>query len=692
MRVEAPELLGPASNGLEAFLQDQPGIQEVRLNPACRSVTLTYDPDIVTGAGLAALLEKVSPDQIQAHQSQRRTAPAAEQDGESWLPLALSTAAVTFGTLLESALAPWLLAAAAIPILVRALDVVSNRGIMNVDTLDASATAALLIQGQVQTAAVMVWLISLGHFIGDMTMQHSRRAIEGLFDGRTQYAWVIRQGEKIKVKVEELEPGEQVVVYPGELIPVDGTIANGRATIDQKVLTGESLPVEKGEGDQVFAATVVRDGKIYLTVTKVGEETMAAKIVQLVRDAPVHETRAQNYAEDFADRLVPWTFLGAGAAASLSPGNGFGAAGAVLIADYATGIRIAAPTTVLASMARAARHGILIKGGRHLENLAAVDVVVFDKTGTLTAGTQEIVEVIPYDGGISEESLLALAAAAEDRLTHPVAQAIVRTARTRGVHIPERQSSEYSIGQGVRATLGGCVILVGCHRFMQTSGVVSLWEARPQLERIDRAAASPVFVALDGKLAGLLVYTDPIRPEAPEVVRALQARGIREVVMLTGDRPAVAEQVARRLGITRYIADALPEQKAELVKRLQGEGHTVAVVGDGINDSPALAQADVGIAVNGGADVARETAHVAFLHGDLTNIPRAIDIARGAKHLIEQNWDIVFYPNTLALLLAIPGLLGAVGTTILSNGSGVLAALNALRPLLDGPPPRSGRG
>jgi Cu2+-exporting ATPase len=320
IRVENPEVFRLASEQLKAFLRDQPGIQEVRLNPACQSIVLTYDPDIVTGSGLAARLRTVSLDQLRAHQPQRRSEPAAEPDGESWLPLTLSTAAVVLGSLVESALAPWLLAAAAVPIFLRALDVMSNRGLMNVDTLDASATAALLIQGQPQTAAVMVWLISLGHFIGDMTMQHSRRAVEGLFDGRRQSAWVIRQGEKVQVKVEELEPGDQVVVYPGELIPVDGTIATGRATIDQKILTGESLPVEKGEGDQVFAATVVRDGKIYLTATKVGEETMAAKIVQLVRDAPVHETRVQNHAEQFADRLVPWTFLGAGGRPCCHPG------------------------------------------------------------------------------------------------------------------------------------------------------------------------------------------------------------------------------------------------------------------------------------------------------------------------------------------------------------------------------------
>src|SRR5262249_5420621 len=339
--------------------------------------------------------------------------------------------------LAESAVAPWLLAGAAVPIFTRAFEAVTQRGKLNVDVLDAAATAVLVLQGQVQTAAFMVWLVSLGDVIRDLTMQRSRRAIEDLFDGRTRFAWVVRNGEKVHVKVEELRPGEQVVVYPGELIPVDGTVVSGRATVEQKLLTGESMPVEKGEGDQVYAATVVRDGKLYLSVSKVGGETMAAKVVQLVRDAPVRETRIQNYAEQFADRLVPWSFLGAGSVYALAAD--VNRVASLLIVDYGTGIRVAAPTTILASMTKAARQGILMKGGRHLERLAEVDAIVFDKTGTLTLGTPEIVDIIAYrQEDISTARMLALAAAAQQRFTHPVAEAIVRTANAQGLGIPER--------------------------------------------------------------------------------------------------------------------------------------------------------------------------------------------------------------------------------------------------------------
>jgi Cu2+-exporting ATPase len=665
--------------GCARFLRTQPGVTEVQSNSSCRSIVITYDPTQQSAEGLIRAVQTAPPDQLQPSPSTQANPDSANSSEDTWLPLTLSSIAVGLGLLAETTLAPWLTLGAAIPIFGRALDALWREGKLGVDSLDASATAVLLMQGQVPTAAAMVWLVSLGHVIAEATSQQSTQAIEGLFDGRVRSAWLVRNGEKVQVKAEDVQVGDQVVVYPGELIPVDGTVASGKATVDQMILTGESMPVEKQEGHQVFASTVVREGKLYLEATKVGRETMAARIIRLIREAPPHETRVQNYAEHFADTLVPWTYAAAGAA-YVGAANVNRAAG-ILIVDYATGIRIAAPTTVLAAMTKAARHGILIKGGRFLEKLAEVDAIVFDKTGTLTQGTQQIVRIIPYRQDVSEERLLAVAAAAEQRLTHPVAEAIVRSATARGIPIPERETSEYAIGQGIEARVNGYRVHVGCHRYMETKGI-RLDRAAPDLAWIDAEATSPVFVAINRKLAGILTYSDPIRPEAPAVIRGLRERGVREVVMLTGDRPAVARRVADEIGITRFVADALPEQKASLVQELQAQGRVVAVVGDGINDSPALARADVGIAVRGGADVARETAHVAFLEGNLGNIPRAIDISREALGLIQQNWDLLFYANSLAIVLALPGLLGAVGTTLISNGAGIAAAVNALRPLL----------
>jgi heavy metal translocating P-type ATPase len=689
MRLDCPQLFDGLSEACESFLRDQPGIQEVRLNPSCRSVILTYDPARRTEDELVSLMQALSLDQLETYQPQQPLHAVPAAPSVAWQPLALSSAAVAIGVLAESALAPWLLVGAAVPIFTRAIEALFQQGKLNVDVMDAAATTVLALQGQVQTAAVMVWLVSLGHVIRDLTRQQSHRAIEALFDGRTQFAWVVRDGEKMQVRVEAVRAGDEVVVYPGELIPVDGTVVTGTATVDQQILTGESMLVEKSAGDQVYAATVVRDGKLYLTAAKVGAETMAAKVVQLVRDAPVRETRIQNYTEQFADRLVPWSFFGAGLTLVLT--GDVNRVASLLIVDYGTGIRVAAPTTVLASMTKAARQGILMKGGRSLERLAAVDAIIFDKTGTLTLGVPEVVEVIPYGQEFSAAQILALAAAAQQRLAHPVAEAIVRTAKAQETSIPERETSEYTIGLGVEASVEGAVVLVGSRRFMEAKGI-AVRRARADLKRLDAAAAAPIFVARDGRLIGLLALADPLRPEAGMVIQALRERGVADIIMLTGDHPAVARKVADVVGITRYIADALPGQKAELVRTLQAEGHTVAVVGDGINDSPALAQADVGIAVRGGVDVARETAHVALLEGNLWKIPQALDIARESIQLIQQNWHLILYPNTAAIALALLGLSGPIGATLISNGSAIVATVNALRPLLDGITITSRRG
>jgi Cu2+-exporting ATPase len=681
IRFQARELQNGLGAAFEAFLRDKPGVERVSLNAECRSAVLTFDPENLDPGALIAEIDALPVERLTDYRptSGGGAEPAAEE--LSWLNLGLSSAAVVLGLLGESTVAPWLLAGAAVPIFVRAFQSITERGKLNVDVLDAAATAVLASQAQFRTASAMVWLVSLGDFIRDLTLQRSQRAVLDLFDGHVHAAWVVRDGKKVQVEVEDIEEGEEVVVYPGEMIPVDGVVLRGHAMVDQKMLTGESMPVEKRDGDLVYAATALRDGKLYLRASKVGDQTMVAKVIQLVREAPLRETRAQNYAERFADKIVPWSFLGAGGA-FLATRN-VGHAASLLIIDYGTGVRVAAPTGVLASITKAASQGILIKGGRYLEQLAQVDAVVFDKTGTLTAGQPAVVDVIPYGERTTADRVLALAAAAEERLTHPVSEAIVRAARARDLPIPDRESSKYLIGLGVQATVNGSEVLVGCGRFM-TLHNVDVRKAARDIRRLTHEATSPIFVARDGKLIGLLVCNDPLRPEAAEVIAALRARGVEKVVMLTGDQPAVAQEVAQKLGITRFIADALPDEKSEFVRSLQREGYTVAVIGDGINDSPALAQADVGIAVGGGADVARETAHVALLEGNLWKIPQVIDIARESMGLIRQNWDFIFYGNTAAIALSLPGLIGPIGATLISNGSAVLATLNAMKPLFGG--------
>jgi heavy metal translocating P-type ATPase len=687
LRVPALKTSPGLAEPLERLLRDQPGVTDVSVNDWCYSVTVTCDHAVWTPYRLCVWLQLLNAAAVASYQSTNEPAaqapaPTDEAGNELWY----SSAGICLVFLVEPLvlpLVPLLLLASALPMLKRAHHSLSEDGKLNVDVLDASATTLLVVQGAFPMAIFMVWLINVADWIRDLTMMQSKKAIEEILGFQNIEAWVVRDGQKLRVSVAEVQLGETVVVYPGERIAVDGTVLSGKALVDQAALTGESLPVEKEEGALVYAATVVREGKLYIRAERIGNATEAAQILRLVEAAPARETKIQNYAVKWANDLVPYSFVGAAIGAVM--GGGLQGAAAVLVVDYGTGIRIAAPTTVLSAMTKAIRNGILIKGGRHLESLAEVDAVVFDKTGTLTTGHPDILDVVPVNGSTADE-VLALAAAAERRMTHPVADAIVRAAEARQLSIPERTASEYSLGLGVEAMINDSVVLVGSPRFMTLRGVEWSPEVQDHIARMQHQAISPLCVAQDGCVIGVLSISDPVRPEARDVVQALRDRGIQHIVMLTGDHQDVARRIAAELGITEYLAEVFPGDKSEAVQRLQREGYKVAVVGDGVNDSPMLAYADVGIAVEGGTEAARETAPVVLLHGGLWKVPLAIDIGRETVALIRQNWNIISIPNTIAAGLACIGLLGPIGATLLSNGSAIVATLNGLRPIMDQQP------
>jgi Cu2+-exporting ATPase len=684
LRVPALKTSPGLAEPLQRLLRDQPGVADVSVNGWCSSVTVTCDPSVWTADRLCLWLQLQKAAEIASYKSANDTTdqPQAVSD-EAGDELWYSSAGIGLVLLVEPfavPLVPLLLLASALPMLKRAHRSLSVDGKLNVDVLDASATSLLVIQGNFPMAIFMVWLINVADWVRDLTMMRSKKAIEEILGYQNIEAWVVRDGQKVRVIVAEVQLGETVVTYPGERIAVDGTVLSGKALVDQASLTGESVPVEKEEGSPVYAATVVREGKLYIRAERIGSETEAAQILRLVEAAPARETKIQNYAVKWANDLVPYSFVGGAIGAVM--GGGLQGAAAVLIIDYGTGIRIAAPTTVLSAMTKAIRNGILIKGGRPLESLAEVDAVVFDKTGTLTTGNPDVLDVVPVNSRTADE-VLALAAAAELRLSHPVANAIVRTAEARQLLIPERTASDYSLGLGVEAIVNDSVVLVGSPRFMTLRGVDLSPEVQGHISRMQQQAISPLCVAQDGSVIGLLSISDPLRPEARDVVQALRDRGIKRIVMLTGDHQDVARRIAAELGITEYLAEVFPGDKSEAVQRLQREGYKVAVVGDGVNDSPMLAYADVGIAVEGGTEAARETAPVVLLHGGLWKVPLAIDIGRETVALIRQNWSIISIPNTIALGLACVGILGPIGATLLSNGSAIVATINGLRPIME---------
>jgi Cu2+-exporting ATPase len=465
------------------WLQAQQGIKSARLNFDCGCLIIEYDPSF-EGVLRATLgrLSLMSLDELQLLVDPAKSAatrapapvpqPAARAPLWRRTPLALPTASLLMAFSLNpvvQAINMPLTLWNAYPIALRAWRVWRREGRLNIDFLDTLAIAASLLQGNPMAGAIVTWLIKLGDWIRDLTAAGTRRAISELLEFQAKTAWVIRDNVITPVPASELVAGDEVVVYPGEIIPVDGEIIDGHAMIDQKTITGEGLPVMRAKGEAVFAATVIRDGQLTVRAIRVGSFTTAGQIARLVESAPIGDTRMQNHAEKLADRLVvPTLAVAAGTAAVSGDFNRFLS---LVIVDYGTGIRVAAPTAVLASMTHAARAGIIIKSGAHMERLAQVDTVIFDKTGTLTHGSPAVLDVISYERNITARHLLGLAAAAETRLKHPVAEALRVKAHELGANIPYCEETKYRIGLGVEGQVNGYYLHVGNERFMRQSSI-----------------------------------------------------------------------------------------------------------------------------------------------------------------------------------------------------------------------------
>ena len=659
-------------------------VESVHLNALTRSVVVTYHGQqgiaerrvvscIKAANGAPTRTEVVAAEAGNTDESIRRSAARSLQIATLAIPLACFPMAspLFWACILYSS---W-------PSLRRAGEVLAREHRLNVDFQDALSIGLSILSRQNAAAAITTWLIALGDTIRERTALRSRQVVQGLLKFQDASCWVERKGKKVRIAVNEIKTGDCIVVYPGQMIPIDGKVLKGIATVDQKAITGESQAVTKQRHADVFAGTVVQAGQLYVNTIRHGAETVIARIVRAVQDAPLGETRAQNYAEKVADRLVAPNLLLSGALFALS--SNVDRLLSMLIVDYGTGIRVAAPTAVLTSMTDAARRGIIFKSGGIVEKLARVDTIVFDKTGTVTRGEPTVTEVISYSPrNFSRRRLIALAASAEARLHHPASAAIAQLAKRERVRPMQRQSCKFEIGLGVRARVEDHDIFIGSARFLESHGF-DLQPARDDLRRCDQRGDGRLLVGVNRRLVGLLVLEDEVRPEMHAVVDQLRYRGIRHITMLTGDNAEVAAQVARKIGVSEFVADVMPEEKADVIRKMQAAGCKVAMIGDGVNDSVALARADVGVAMGNGADITRQAADVVLLEDHMTKLVGAIDIARQATKLIKQNILIVGGLNTLALGLSIPPRLVSPATTALvSNGSAILASLNSMRPVL----------
>jgi P-type Cu2+ transporter len=674
---------------LLAAARAHPGVRRVRVNLACASVVIECDgaaydhlrQDHVVDAWLGAPAPAMGAAPDTALVAAQPSAPRA---AVSTPPLGLTLAALALSFLgggLPRLLALAAISRAAMPSLRHAASQLITERRPNVELLDAVVLVIMLLTGDVRGAALTHLLVLIGEEIRARTARRTQRGTLDLGQTLGRTAWLVLGDEQVRVPAERLRVDDVVAVHADEQVPVDGVVVAGEGRVDQRLLTGEPRSMRKASGDTVFAGSRVVAGALQVRATATGDATRAGWVVHTLQQAPVHDTRAADYGDRFADRMVLPTLGMAGATYALTRDPNRLAA--ILIVDWATGLELSAPTSVLATMARAARDGILIKSGHAVECLAAADAVVLDKTGTLTHGRPEVAEVVSLDPALPADALLALAAAAEQPLRHPIAAAIVRYARARGIAIPERERGEYVPRLGMLATVQGHEVRVGSARFLAEAG---LGVENAMAAALAAQGYSVVYVGVDAALAGLIAYHDPARAESAGVVRWLLAHGVREVHLVTGDSPAAARALAKRLGIAHVHAGALPDDKAALVRALQRRGCVVAMVGDGFDDALALVQADVSVSLAHGADIAQETADVVLLERDLMGLVRAIEWCRFSRGLIRENFLLVTAPNTIALLLAATGRVSPVVARLLSDGSTLLAAANSLRPLFGAPP------
>lgn len=661
-----------ALSRLSSWLAEQPGV--LSASPTPRSIVVRWERGKSSAEALTRAILASDPSDW----------PRAPRHGDTspW-PMLLFDAvvlAIARARLLPAPGVNALVALTAAPTARRALAALRERRV-GVDVLDLLAIAASLAMGKPATAALITSLLAAGDSVLYLTKRRAHGALVGAMKLEVPTAWRVRaDGRTESVPTKRLRAGDRIVCELGGRVPADGVVESGEAMLDTKALTGESVPRMRRVGDAVMASSVVTEGSVVVEVTRVGRDTTAGRVVQILESAGEKPTTLQRHAERIADRLVAPTLALAGGAGLLTAE--IDRVTSVLITDFGTGIRISVPTSALAAMTLATREGVLFKGGHFLERLAHADAIIFDKTGTVTSGTPRILEVVPMPG-FDPREVIALATAAEARQAHPVAEALRAYSAAEGIAVPDADvhDQRFAVGQGLVARCGPHEIAVGGERLM-ASREVDTTAARGCLERHERASASSLLIAIDGRLAAVLGYADALRPESPSVIRALQARGRRRIALMSGDASGPAEEIGRRLGVDEVFSKLLPHEKADHVRRLQREGRTVAMVGDGINDAPALALADVGISLTGGTDIALDAADVVLLSGGLARLPDAFRMADQAMRSVRAGLGIVIAPNALAIVLGALGLIGPGAATALNNGSTVVAALAALAPLL----------
>ena len=572
--------------------------------------------------------------------------------------------------------------ALAMPVLKNGINSLVKNKRPNADTLSSSAIISSILLGKESAALTIMFLEEVSELLTVYTMEKTRGAIKDMLSVGESYVWKEISEDNVKrVPIEEIQKDDIIVVQTGEKISVDGKIIKGEALIDQSSITGEYMPLKKAEGETVYAGTIVKNGNISILAEKVGDDRTVSRIIKLVEDANFNKADIQNYADTFSAQLIPLNFILAGIVYAST--RNITKAMSMLVIDYSCGIRLSTAVAFSAAINTAAKNGILVKGSNFIEELSKAETVIFDKTGTITEGKPKVQSIEVFDNSMSENEMIGLAGAAEEQSSHPLATAIMTEIKDRGIEIPKHSKIKTVVSRGVETKVGkgkeAKVIRVGSKKYMLENNV-NLTAAIDAERGIISRGEIGLYIAQDDKIIGLIGVSDPPRENIKKAINRLRNYGVDDIVLLTGDLRQQAETIASRMSIDRYESELLPEDKAKNILKFQSKGSNVIMIGDGVNDAPALSYANVGVALgNTRTDVAMEAADITITQDNPLLVPGIIGLSKDTVKTIKENFAMVIGLNTFALVLGATGILAPIYASVLHNSTTILVVLNSLK-------------
>ena len=551
---------------------------------------------------------------------------------------------------------------------------------IEVPVLDATAIGVSILRGDFSTASSVMFLLGFGEILEDWTHKKSVDDLARSMSLNVSKVWLVTDDTEVQVGTDTIKPGDRVRIHMGTVIPFDGVVTDGEATVNEASLTGESMPVAKHTESYVYAGTVLEEGELTIRVKETSGSTKFEKIVTMIEDTEKLKSAVESKAEHLADSLVPYTLAGTALTYALT--RNVTKALSILMVDFSCALKLAMPISVLAAIREANAHHITVKGGKFMEAVAEADTIVFDKTGTLTKAQPTVVDIVSFNGD-SKENLLRLAACMEEHFPHSMAKAVMDAAKERGLTHEEMHSKvEYIVAHGISTTVNGRKAIIGSHHFVFEDEKCAIPTGKEEIFKNLPEEYSHLYLGIEGELAAVICIEDPLRPEGPEVIKALRKAGFTQIVMMTGDSERTAKAIAAKVGVDKYYSEVLPEDKAKFVEEAKAQGRKVLMVGDGINDSPALSAADVGIAISDGAELAREIADITIGADDLSVMVTLKEISNGLMDKILKNYRRIVGINGSLIALGVTGVIQPTMSALLHNTSTLLIGMDSMKSVL----------